>query len=169
MVNDTISGGTVVLESGAVLSGGITFAGSGTLEILGSAMPSATISAFGAGDTIDLASVAPASGGSAVLTSGNVLDVVEGGSTYALQLNPSQDFSRDQFVLASDGSGGIDVTVVPFSVTVSSGQTLTVSSGHTSNAVLVLGGGTLNVLSGGSGSNVALSGTEIISHGGVAS
>jgi hypothetical protein len=61
----TISGGTVLLSAGAVVSGGIAFASGGTLEILGTQMPSATISGFSAGDTIDLASVAPASGGSA--------------------------------------------------------------------------------------------------------
>jgi autotransporter passenger strand-loop-strand repeat protein len=94
------SGGLVVFEAGAVVSGGIVFAGNGTLEIVGSAMPSATISGFAVGDIIDLASVASGSGGSAVLTSGNVLDVVEGGSTYLLQLNPSQNFSGTQLVLS---------------------------------------------------------------------
>jgi autotransporter passenger strand-loop-strand repeat protein len=126
-VHDTISGGTVVLETGAVASGGITFASSGTLEVFGSAMPSATISGFTSGDIIDLAAIASGAGGRAVLASGNVLDVLEGGSTYALQLNPSQSFSGDQFVVTSDGSGGTDVTVVPFSATVSSG-TLPVSA-----------------------------------------
>jgi hypothetical protein len=65
-------------------------------------MPSSTISAFTFGDIIDLASVASGSGGSAVLTSGNVLDVVEGGSTYVLDLNPSQNYSGTKFVLTSD-------------------------------------------------------------------
>jgi autotransporter passenger strand-loop-strand repeat protein len=97
------SGGLVVLEAGAVVSGGIAFAGSGTLEIVGSAMPSAAISGFAIGDIIDLASVATGSGGSAVLASGNVLDVVEGGSTYVLNLDPTQNFSGTQFVLFSDG------------------------------------------------------------------
>jgi autotransporter passenger strand-loop-strand repeat protein len=164
----TIAGGAVVLQAGAVVSGGITFAGSGTLRIFGSAMPSATISGFTSGDTVDLASVASRSGGAAVLASGNVLDVQEGGSTYALQLDPSQNFSGVQFVLTSDGTSGTDVTFVPFSGTVSSGATLTVSSGHTSNTVHVLGGGTLNILSGGtaigtfvdSGGTARVSGTE---------
>jgi autotransporter passenger strand-loop-strand repeat protein len=137
-IHDTISGGAVVLEPGAVVSGGIAFANRGTLEILGSAIPSATISGFSSGDVIDLASVAPAAGGIAVLTSGNVLDVVEGGSTYVLDLNPSQNYSVTKFALTSDGSGGTEITNVldPISVTVSSG-TLTVSSGHTSVGVLV--------------------------------
>ena len=47
----------MVLESGAVVSGGIAFAGSGTLEIVGSAMPSATISGF----TSAISSISPRS------------------------------------------------------------------------------------------------------------
>ena len=84
-----INGGTLVLASGAVVSGQVAFTGGGTLEILGSAMPTAIISGFLIGDAIDLASVASGSGGNVVLTSGNVLDVVEGGSTYVLKLDPS--------------------------------------------------------------------------------
>jgi hypothetical protein len=58
MSNTVVSGGTVVLETGAVVSGGIAFAGAGTLEIFGTTMPLGTISGFVAGDTIDLVSVA---------------------------------------------------------------------------------------------------------------
>jgi hypothetical protein len=95
-----------------------------------------TIGGFGVGDTIDLASVASASGGSAILTSGNVLDVAEGGSTYLLRLDPSKNYTGTQFVLTSDGGGGTDVTINVVSVT--SGQTLIVSSGHVKGGVLVL-------------------------------
>ena len=80
---------------------------------------------------------------------------------------PSQNYSGYQFVVTSDGSGGTDVIAVyhPFSVTVSSGQTLTVSSGQTSSGVLVSRGGTLNVLSGGtvSGAIIDSGGTERVS------
>jgi autotransporter passenger strand-loop-strand repeat protein len=148
-INTTVdSGGTVVLESGAVVSGGIAFAGNGTVEILGSAMPAAAISGFTFGDFVDLASIALASsGGKVVLTSGNVLDVTEGGSTYALHLDPSQNYSGAQFLLLADNRGGTEVMVV--SAVVSSSHTLTVSSGQTSNSVLVLKGGALDIRSGG--------------------
>jgi hypothetical protein len=59
----TLSGGTVVINGGTavlgtgVASGSIVFSSGGTLEIVGSAMPSATISGFTSGDFIDLASV----------------------------------------------------------------------------------------------------------------
>ena len=103
-----LSGGTLVIDAGTavlgtgVASGSIVFSSGGTLEIAGSAMPTAVISGFTSGDVIDLASVAgigsfqhrqytpsaartsapaghPATGprghagGSAVLSSGNVL------------------------------------------------------------------------------------------------
>jgi autotransporter passenger strand-loop-strand repeat protein len=117
-----INGGTLVLASGAVASGRIAFTvGGGMLEILGTAMPSATISGFSLVDTIDLASVASSANGSAVLKTGNVLDVVEGGSTYVLHLDPSQNLSSTKFVVTSDGSSGTDVTLVDL-VSVTAGK-----------------------------------------------
>jgi autotransporter passenger strand-loop-strand repeat protein len=98
------------------------------------------------------------------VTSGNVLNVMEGGSNYLLQLDPSQNYTGAQFVLTSDGNGGVNVTIVnPVSVT--SGQTLTVSPGHTSGGVLVKSGGIINVLSGGTaiGTTVNKGGTARLS------
>ena len=43
-----------------------------------------------------LASIASGTGVRAVFASGNMLDVLEGGSPYALQLNPSQSFSGER-------------------------------------------------------------------------
>jgi hypothetical protein len=51
----TIDGGTLMLGSGAAVSGVLVFSSGGTLEIIGTAMPSVTISGFTAGDIIDLA------------------------------------------------------------------------------------------------------------------
>jgi autotransporter passenger strand-loop-strand repeat protein len=132
-------------------------------------MPSATISGFSAGDIIDLASVASASGGIAVLTSSNVLEVVEGGSTYVLNLDPAQNFSGTQFVLTSDGSGGTDVTVHNL-VSVTSGTISTIPSGQTVNNVVVLSGGNLEVLSGGTSKDTTVSsgGMLVVSSGGLA-
>ena len=63
-------------------------------------------------------------GAIALLTSGNVLDIVEGGSTYVLNLDPGRNYAGTKFVLTSDGSGGVDVANIPdpISVTVSSGN-----------------------------------------------
>lgn len=76
-------------------------------------MPAATISGYG---TIDLAGIAFDPAGSAVLTSGNVLQISEGSETVALQLDPAQSFSGHRFALASDGHGGttvVDPTLYP--------------------------------------------------------
>jgi autotransporter passenger strand-loop-strand repeat protein len=59
--NAIIKGGTVALETGAVVGGGIAFAGAGTLDIFDTTMPTGTISGFVAGDTIDLVSIASSS------------------------------------------------------------------------------------------------------------
>jgi hypothetical protein len=83
-----------------------------------------------AGDTIDLASVASRSSGSAVLSSGNALKVVEGGSAFVLHLDPSQNLSGTKFVLSSDGSSGTDIMVVDL-VSVTSGATSIVTSSQT--------------------------------------
>jgi uncharacterized repeat protein (TIGR03803 family) len=98
----------------------VAFAGGGTLQIDGTTMPAATISGFGTVGTIDLTGVAFDPAGSAVLTSGNVLQISEGGETVALQLDPTQSFSGHSFALASDGHGGttvVDPTTVPYFIT----------------------------------------------------
>ena len=115
--NPTIDGfGAVLdLQSGAIVSGGVTFSGSGgRLDIHGSAMPSNTIFGFVSGDAFNLADVAFDSHGSAILVSSgsvqNQLQVTEGGRTYDLNLDPTQTFSNDFFHLASNGSGGTLIT-----------------------------------------------------------
>jgi autotransporter passenger strand-loop-strand repeat protein len=109
-------------------------------------------------------------GAIALLPSGNVLDIVEGGSTYVLNLDPSQNLSGTQFVLSSDGVSGTDITLANI-VSVTSGQTLTISSGQASAGVFVLSGGSLDVLSGGTavGTTVNSGGTETVLSGGTAS
>src|SRR5947199_117950 len=81
-----ISGGTLEIQTGgSVGSGGARFSGTGgTLTIDGTTMPTSTISGFVTGDTIDLAGVSFANGGSVQLGTGNVLTLVEGGSSYSL-------------------------------------------------------------------------------------
>ena len=69
-----------------------------------------TIAGFSAGDTIDLTNVSYDSTGQATLLGGNKLQVSENGSSYDLQLSPTDDFTGDYFHLASDGSHGTNVT-----------------------------------------------------------
>ena len=179
----TISGGTLALASGGALVGSVAFSGvNGTLRISGASVPTNIISGFAAGDTIDLAGVGFAGGGSATLLSGNVLQVVENGHTYVLNFASSPSFNGQQFSLSSDGAGGTNVTLS--GTPASSGQTLNVLSGQTSHGVTLTSGKTLNVLFGGiasatvdSGGNqivfgsavdgVFIHGNEVVRSGGV--
>lgn len=101
-----IQGGTLDLEAGGILAGSMSFAGGGTLEIDGASMPTATISGFSIGQTIDLRGLAFGAASSAVLTGGNVLQISEGGQSVALQLDPAQSYAGHGFALANDGHGG---------------------------------------------------------------
>jgi hypothetical protein len=115
----TLSGGTVDVQSGAVVDGPIFFSGTGgLLEIDGSRLPAdptkllngAVVSGFGTGDTIDLTGVVLDRAGHVDLTAGNLLKITEGGHVYDLQLDPTQNFAGDFFHLASDGLHGTDIT-----------------------------------------------------------
>ncbi len=102
-----ITGGTLELAAGGVVTGGIAFAAaSGQLKIDGTTMPSNTISGFTKGDTIDLAGVAFSAAGTVGLQAGNVLQVKENGSTFNLNLDPAQNFAGVTFQLTDDKSAG---------------------------------------------------------------
>jgi autotransporter passenger strand-loop-strand repeat protein/probable HAF family extracellular repeat protein len=105
----TINGGKLELMIGASAGiGPIAFAGSGgTLQIDGSAMPANTILGFAPGDTIDLTGIGTAP--NATVGPGNVL-AVQG---VTLNLDPSLDYSHEDFATAPDGTGGTDITAVP--------------------------------------------------------
>lgn len=114
----TISGGTLELGSGAVVSGPIEFAGrGGTLRIDAATMPTNVISGLVAGDMIDLAGASFISGGTVSYvhtSSSSVLEVIEGGKTFDLQLDPSQNLTGLPFVLAADGHGGTEIFASDF-------------------------------------------------------
>jgi hypothetical protein len=135
-------------HSDAAGTGAITFIKEGiaaVLKIDGAAMPTNEISGFAPGDTIDLASIAFHSSGSATLLSGNVLQIVEGGNTYDLNLDPSQVFLNDRFVLSQDASGGTDITIVDPPPTVSAttvqSATITLNAPVTGTGSVVIDGG----------------------------
>jgi hypothetical protein len=110
---DTYSGGTIVsastLELGtatAAGTGAITLAAGGhaTLQIDGTLpadMPANTISGFVPGDIVHLENVTFDSAGSVMLGANNQLQITEGGKTYDLQLDTSEDFSGNVFHLGA--------------------------------------------------------------------
>jgi autotransporter passenger strand-loop-strand repeat protein len=114
VASDTvIEGGALELLLNGTASGAITFgtAAPGKLEIAGTTMPIATIGGFAVGDSIDLESLPFAAGDSASFDPGaHVLTVSAGGSTYALQFDPAQDFSGETFMLSGDTNSGTLLT-----------------------------------------------------------
>jgi autotransporter passenger strand-loop-strand repeat protein len=163
----TIDGGLVVLKPDASVSDGIVIESGGTLEIDDTVMPTATISGFGPGDTIDLADVAYDSGGSAIPLSGNVLEITENGQSYDLQFDPGQNFAGETFALSFDNVSGTDLrlgTVVSSGTTQYVGGTVsdtTVSGtqvvfGSTTNTTIA-SGGTQQVVAGGTASGTTVS------------
>jgi hypothetical protein len=70
-------------------------------------MPTNTISGFVPGNSFDLASIAlDKTSGSASLGANNQLQITESGTTYDLNLNPSESFTGDTFQLAPDTGSG---------------------------------------------------------------
>ncbi len=161
----TIAGGSLRLADGASLGGTpVTFVGpGGTLTIGGTAMPGNAIDGFEVGDTIDLADVGYDSSGTAPLEAGNVLQVLESGQTYDLDFDPSQNFIGYGFALSTDSSSGTDITLVQQPIS-SAGA---VSAGETVSGVSVTGGGSLDVLPGGTAivGTVSSGGTMNVSSG----
>jgi hypothetical protein len=111
----TLEAGTLVLgTAGAAGSGDITFHDDPTLAFTIANAPTTTIAGFGGGDTIDITNLLT-NVGTATLGEGNVLSIpyTNGvGGTLTLQMDPGADYSGDEFLLTSDGTGGTDVTLV---------------------------------------------------------
>ncbi len=109
---DTIiqGGGTLVVAAGGKATGGVTFSGSGgTLTLKVPSLPDAVVSGFGAGETIDFATITSGVG-SASIVGGNTLEVSNGATTETLRLDPGQDFSGVSLV-AQTTSAGTTVTI----------------------------------------------------------
>ena len=123
-VADAVAGtGSAVIQDGRLAVGSAFFeavsftAGdTGALQIGETSLFGSTIFSFAVGDIIDLQNVSYDPAGTAGIepNSNNVLAVVENGVTYKLQLDPSQDYSGDEFVLFNDKAyGGTDIAVLP--------------------------------------------------------
>jgi autotransporter passenger strand-loop-strand repeat protein len=162
---DTVisNGGLVELESPkAVLLGGLTFIGSGSLEetatISSGFGASATISGFGSSNVIDLTTISGATF-SAVSSGGETIATVTEGKnveTFVFAGNIASSLS-----LVSDGGTGEEITFTPPTPVNS-----TVSSGSVQSDLTVSSGGTLTVAAGGEIiSTTVLSGGSLIVNG----
>jgi len=107
----TIDTGSTLSVAGAVGSGEtIAFGGTGgTLSLAAPGSFAGAITGFGAGDQIDLTSLAFVNGGTAVLDAATgMLTVTEGAGSFTRQL--VGDFTGQFFHVANDGHGGTMIT-----------------------------------------------------------
>jgi autotransporter passenger strand-loop-strand repeat protein len=163
-----INGGNLLLLPGAVPVGDITFTGTtgGGLVIDLASLPTNMIKGFAPNDTIQLAEIEFDSTGSLQLLSGNVLQIVENGTTYRLNFDPAQSFAGELFHLSDNGNGLTELTVVP-GPSLRSGQTLNIAGGQTGNAFRAQSSGTINVLSGATASATLNAGALNVMAGGI--
>jgi autotransporter passenger strand-loop-strand repeat protein len=107
----TISGGRLELASAFSQQIQFTAGDAGALQIDDVTAFGSEILGFTTDDTINLSKVAYDPNGSVTLEAGNVLQVVENGTTYDFHLDPSQNFGGDKIVLSKDTTAGSDITV----------------------------------------------------------
>jgi autotransporter passenger strand-loop-strand repeat protein len=164
--NTVIEGGVVNLESPmGVLAGSLTFDGPGTLEfsavISAGFGVSATISGFGVGDVIDETGFGPDATFSATVSGGNTVATITSGTVSESFTFAGSIASDLSFV--PDGGAGMEIGFNEPPPVVTS-----VASGTTSSGIVVSGGGSLDVLSGGTivSGSVLSGGTAVIASGG---
>src|SRR5262249_54761331 len=134
-------GGVIEVTSGGSAAGPITFSGFGnTLKLDGpdaAAISGATVSGFVVGDKIDLTGVPFAGGGTAQVTSGNVLHIVENGHTFDIHLDPAANFSGATWRLDTGIGTRVSIDAPPTLAAVATsasftpGQTVTLSPSST--------------------------------------
>ena len=157
VISGALSGGgsAVVGENGIIefkstFTGIVAFAAgiTGTLRLDQPSLTTPpTISGFTVGDTINLSSVTYDPAGSAGLEPGsnNVLQIIENGTPYTLDLDPTLDYVGHDFLLSPDmAAGGTDITVGQVPLTGPG----TVPAGETTSDVVVASGGSLTVTAG---------------------
>lgn len=171
--NAVLSGGTIIMESGkADVSGGLTFATTGLLELTTNIAPTsssgelAVISNFGTGDAVDLTFMGPGATLSSVTSGGNtVATVTSNGATEAITFAGT---IGNHLTLAADGAGGEEIIFTTSSAT-SSSSVLSVGSGVTSSGLVFSGGSAVEVLAGGTltAAIVVSGGSATVDSGGV--
>ena len=159
-----IAGGSAeVAATGSLGSAQITFGGSATLRIDGTAAPANLISAFGPHNAIDLAGIGYDSSGSIAL-SGNTVILSAGGSAYDLNVDPGQQFFGEQFAFVADGHGGTEIVLS--AIGVGSGQNLTIAGGQYGVGIAVGSGGIVVDFGVQSGGSAGFAGQDYVEAGG---
>ncbi len=122
---DTVieGGGTLAVAADGMALGTVDFTNpGGVLEIADHAHVGATVNGFAPGDTIDFGAITRGTGTVALLAD-NVLQVTNGTTTAAVQLDPHQDFSRSTFAVDVTNSGAAVTVTGPSSPGGASGAT----------------------------------------------
>jgi autotransporter passenger strand-loop-strand repeat protein len=109
----TIAGGELVVSSGAVVVGAVSFVSGGTLALAHPSSFAAMVSGLGAGDTIDLTSLAFSTSASSASVSGTVLSVTEGAVTQSITLSAA-GFDASKVTLQDDSNDGTELIVPCF-------------------------------------------------------
>jgi len=151
----------LLTSEGAALGAPIDFAGADTeLRIDDIVMPSDVISGFVPGGRwIFLDKTSFASSGTAQVLRGNFLQVVEGAVTDDLELDPSQNYASQTFVLLPHGTGGTLVGI---------GQVATVASGSKISGTTISSGIIEEIFGSATNETVASGGTAVVFSGGAA-
>jgi autotransporter passenger strand-loop-strand repeat protein len=117
------AGGVLLVNAGAVISGGVTFLGiSGTLRTAETTLPDAVINGFAPGDIIDLRTVS-GSDLSASLTSAGMLDVTSGSAIVAnFQLSGTQPSAGTTVSVSTDPDTGDALVTLTAATTADGGS-----------------------------------------------
>ena len=143
-ISDGVSGGTLDLAVGAIISGGLVFQQygyGGDIVIEGTALPSVPISGFGGDETIDLPNI-PYDPAGTISVTGSGLAFTENGFDYNLSLVSAGLVGRAP-ILARDATGGTAIEVPCFVAgtrIATPGGDVAVESLRPGDAVLTLGG-----------------------------
>ncbi len=157
-----LAGGTLALPDsslGAPATIEFLLSGQSTLELDGVAAPANLIRGFQAGDTIDLAGLSYA-GNEAASIEGRTVTVTEGNTAETLNITGPL---AGTLLAGPDGHGGTELTTNLLLPVVSSGQSVTATTGQTLDAETVLFGGTVVLAAGAQARDARIAGTESLS------
>ncbi len=176
--NITVTAGTLELNNGATLGGILALGSAATVVLESSTTPTAVISGFVAGDVIGITAITTGATLTSSTAGGNTIETVTSGGVSENFTFAGTGYTSGYFVLNQSATGDTLTTLPPTSAVISAGQTSTgyivtsgftldVLSGGTATAPIVHSGGTANILGTESGAVISAGGNIIISSGGI--